>query len=279
MTSLAHKVYSPVSRETTRASALSILQKLLHAGARVLFGKLLPRLPYPVLRGPLRGCRYVLGATAGEAGGISVHFGLQEVEQTRCLAGLLRPGQTFVDVGANVGFYSLLASRLVGATGTVVAFEPMPRNIALLHRHVALNNAKNITIVPAACANCTSVDLFCAGENDALGHLAGANGEKESGPAVSRPSIVATLSLDEAAETLGIVPDVVKIDVEGAELRVLAGAHGILTRSRPVLLLSVHSDQLRDQCLAHLQRLGYELEPLNASSRDAATEFVAKSRR
>jgi Methyltransferase FkbM domain len=69
---------------------------------------------------------------------------------------------------------------------------------------------------------------------------------------------------------------VIKIDVEGAELRVLKGAKSILTQARPSVLLSVHSAELRDACLAYLDALRYQSQPLNARSIELATEFFAK---
>ena len=250
--------------------------RIIDAGARLIFGKLLPKLPYPVVRGPLRGSWYILGATAGEAGGVSVHLGLQEVEQSRCLTNLLHAGQVFFDVGANVGFYTLLGSRLVRGTGRVIAFEPMPRNLAFLYRHVRLNRADNVTILPLACADALATELFVAGENHALGRLETSNGGEGGSSPQSPGLLVATISLDAAAEKLGLRPDVIKIDVEGAELRVLEGAADILTQVRPVLLLSVHSDQLREACLAHLSERDYRIEPLNSPSNEGATEFLAR---
>lgn len=250
--------------------------RILDAGARLIFGKVLPKLPYPVVRGPLRGNWYILGATAGAAGGVSVHLGLQEVEQSRCLTNLLRAGQVFFDVGANVGFYSLLGARLVGRGGRVIAFEPMPRNLAFLYRHVRLNRAENVTILPLACAEVLSTELFIAGKNHALGRLEGSSCEPERSPPQSPGLLVATISLDAAAGELGLRPDVIKIDVEGAELRVLEGAAHILTQVRPVLLLSVHSDQLRKACLAHLSERDYRIEPLNSPTVEGATEFLAR---
>lgn len=250
--------------------------RFIDAGARLIFGKLLPRLPYPVMRGPLRGTWYILGATAGAAGGVSVHLGLQEAEQSRCLTNLLRAGQIFFDVGANVGFYSLLGSRLVRGTGRVIAFEPMPRNLAFLYRHVRLNRAENVTILPLACADACSTELFVAGENHALGRLEGSKRESGEAPPQAPGILVATISLDAAAQKLGLRPDVVKIDVEGAELRVLQGATDILSHVRPALFLSVHSEQLRQDCLACLGEFDYRVEPLNAPSLEGATEFLAR---
>jgi FkbM family methyltransferase len=266
-----------ISRAPARRAGIGLTP--VRACARMLFGHLLPKLPYPVLRGPLRGLRFILGAAAGEAGGVSIHLGSQEPEQCHCLAKILRPGQVFFDVGANVGFYSLLAARLVGSTGRVVAIEPLPRNIAFLYRHIALNKAHNVTILPLACANRSAIESFCEGENNALGHLAGTSDKPDASSPAFRASLVATLSLDEAVEALALSPDVIKIDVEGAELRVLEGARNILAEVRPALLLSVHSDQLREDCLRFLEGFGYRWRPLNGSTFGTATEFFAQSAR
>lgn len=247
----------------------SVWTRAIRAVARLVFGKLLPRLPYPVVRGPLRGCWYILGATAGEAGGVSVYLGLQEVEQTRWLQRLLRPGQVFFDVGANVGFYSLLGARLVQAHGRVVALEPLPRNLAFLHRHLQINRLRNVTILPLACADNVTTELFCEGENNALGKLA----DDHSG---TTAMLVSTTTVDTIVDKMRIEPDVLKIDVEGAELRVLRGAEDLLTRKRPTVLLSVHSGALRDLCVAYLEEKHYRIEPLNAGSMDRATEFLAR---
>ncbi len=249
--------------------------KALHTGARFVFGKLAPKWSYPVIRGPLRGCRYLLGATAGAAGGVSVHLGMQEAEQSQCLTKFLQPGQVFFDVGANVGFYSLLGAKRVQDSGRVVAFEPFPRNLAFLYRHIELNKVRNVTILPFACADQFAIEMFLTGENHALGHLDTATASETKGPVDPAAMLVATISLDEAAEKLDLRPDVIKIDVEGAELRVLRGAAVILARMRPVLLLSVHSDELRRACLSYLSEMAYRAQPLNSKVIETATEFLA----
>lgn len=245
---------------------------MLRSIGRVLFGRVLPRRPYPVLRGPLRGAQIVLGSLAGEGGGASVYFDLLEPEQSRALLGLLRPGAVFCDVGANVGYYTLLGSRLVGSAGAVLAVEPSVRNLALLRRHVELNRAANVRVVAGACAERDGYTRFEAGANSAVGHLAGATLAADAEASADR---VPTHTLDGLVAAHGIVPDVVKIDVEGAELRVLQGAVGVLRRDRPALLLSVHSDALRDACLALLRELGYAAQPL-APSGTAADEYLAR---
>lgn len=212
--------------------------------------RLLPKWAYPVLFGPLRGCRFILGAFAGDCGGANVYINRVEPEQTHRLMESLKEGQTYFDVGANAGYYTILSSRLVGSTGTVVAFEPSVRNVHYLYRHVCLNRAGNVTIFPGACGESISLELFSQGDNCATGHVGDSDSSTHSDP-------VAVLSLDQFVERTGTVPEVVKIDVEGAEMDVLRGAENLLRTHRPILFLSTHSKSLREECLMFLSGIGY----------------------
>ena len=242
----------------------------LHDLARAIAARL-PKRAYPILRGPLRGQWFILGAAAGAGGGGSVFLGLVEARQSARVARDLRPGNVFFDVGANVGFYTLLAAARVGPSGRVVAFEPWPGNIAYLEKHLAVNRVRNAIVVQSACADRPGWEPFHPGANCALGRLA------EAPEAAQRPDAVRVpvQTLDAYSGQSGIVPDVVKIDVEGAELRVLHGARHLLERARPRIFLSTHSAELRSGCLAFLDRLGYVCRPLDAASEEEAYEFVA----
>src|ERR1017187_7151866 len=128
----------------------------LHSATRFVSGRLLPRIAYPVMRGPLAGMKFILGAPAGEGGGASVFFGTVEPEQTKVLTETLSAGDVFFDIGANIGYYSLLAGRLVGPRGVVVAVEPVVRNLSFLYRHLELNRLRNVRVIPAACSSALS---------------------------------------------------------------------------------------------------------------------------
>lgn len=242
---------------------------------RFVFGKLLPKgMILPVLRGPLRGTRFILGAGAGEGGGARVFFGMVEPQQTKMFLNIVQPGHVVFDVGANVGYYTALSSKLAGPSGAVFAFEPFPRNIAYLWSHVQLNHLTNVHIVPAACSDRTSVALFRVGDNCALGHLE--NGQNHRGELLANTTIVSTVTIDDLVNHTGILPDLIKVDVEGAELAVLTGARELLLARKSTLLLSVHSVELRKTCLDFLRRMNYEIGPLDSVSLDGATEFVAR---
>ena len=116
-----------LSNETRLGRLLRLPLRLLPAGAVV-----------PILSGPLRGRRWVVGA-----GPHGYWLGTYEADKQRLLQTLLREGDCFFDVGANVGFFTLLASALVGRSGRVVAFEPLPQNLAFLRRHLLLNRPHN----------------------------------------------------------------------------------------------------------------------------------------
>ncbi len=123
------------------------MESLIRRAGRLLFGRVLPRVAYPVLSGPLKSSRFILGSMAGHGGGASVYFNKLEPEQTDAMLQEMREGQVFFDIGANVGYYSILASKIVGKTGTVVACEPVVRNLTYLQRHVELNKADNVRIL------------------------------------------------------------------------------------------------------------------------------------
>jgi FkbM family methyltransferase len=244
--------------------------RLLDSLAILVFGRLLPKRAYPVVAGPLRGKRFILGAAAGPAGGVSILAGRCEPEQTASIARALSPGDVFFDVGANVGYYTLLASGRVGEQGRVVAFEPVVRNLAFLHRHLELNRARNVTVLPFACAGESGYGFFEAGDTVATGHLAGSD-RGGAPPAAATP--VHLVTIDGMVRLLGLRPTVMKIDVEGAEHDVLRGASETLATCRPRIFLSIHSDRLRTDCLALLRRHGYGAAPLGGTP-ETATEYV-----
>jgi len=221
--------------------------------------------------------RFILGAAAGEGGGASVYFNLVEPDQTRRIVEALQPSQVFFDVGANVGYYSLIASRVVGDEGRVVSFEPFLENVSHLYRHVRLNRLNNVDVLPVACSSDVGLTDFCRGGNGALGHISGVNsGDRSENDSAEDAYWVPTLSLDEFALRTGRWPAIIKIDVEGAELLVLQGAERILEKCRPTIFLSTHGDDVRRLCLAFLEERGFAASPLNAARLDAADEFIIR---
>jgi FkbM family methyltransferase len=226
---------------------------LARSVGRLFFGKLLPRRPYRVLRGPLSGAQFILGSLSGEGGGASVYFGEMEPEQTARMSAEIADGDVFYDIGANVGYYSILASRSVGKDGLVAAFEPLERNLSFLEQHKMLNAADNIRIFPVAISDSSGTARFREGTDPAMGGLTVEGG---------REFEVATITLDDAVKRVGRLPAVMKIDVEGAELAVLDGGEETLRSAKPKIFLSTHSPDLRRACIEKLTSFGYICEPL-----------------
>jgi FkbM family methyltransferase len=200
--------------------------------------------------------------------GASVHgcwLGHYESEKQRILEGLVRPGMVAYDIGANAGFYTLAFSRLVGPSGQVWAFEPFPENAANLLRHLELNRVSNATLLQAAVSDRTELARFQAGPNNSAGKL----GSGAAGHALI------TASLDELIERHGLPsPDIVKMDVEGAEGQVLAGARKLLRIRTTTFLIALHGDKPMRDCIAILEEHGYEVRAMDGTRITAASPFV-----
>lgn len=155
----------------------------------------------------------------------------------------IKPGDLVVDIGANFGLHTLYAAHLVSESGQVVAFEPVPANLALLRRNLHLSKLTDrVDIQAAAVSNSreATLEIFCPDE--AVAVTASLANETGAGTPVQ----VANLRLEEFEFPDGRAPAVIKIDVEGAEFEVLKGARGLLARDSPVLLIEIHEYALGD---------------------------------
>jgi len=156
--------------------------------------------------------------------------GIWEAAETLVLLRLLAPGMRVVDVGAHVGYYSVMCSRRVGPGGGVLAFEPEPENHRLLQANLLLNDCRNVQVRQVALAD---------GRGRASLHLSDENfGDHRLQAVAGRRTVdVETLTLDEALD--GFEPDFVKIDTQGAEPRILRGMARLLERRRDVLACQI----------------------------------------
>lgn len=188
----------------------------------------------------------------------------------------LKAGDTFWDIGANWGWISLPAARIVGTSGRVIAIEPSPSNAAWLKRHIALNQCENIvTVIKAAVCEQHGGEVNFTLLNDghspsnSLMFSSSVNGES---PEVSRLLSVPAISLDGLLVEQGRAPNLVKIDVEGAELKVLKGATKLLSsKTAPILLLAVHpfwqaTPQDCQEIVNLLRGMGYQILNRDGSS-------------
>jgi FkbM family methyltransferase len=184
----------------------------------------------------------------------------------------LKPGMVFYDLGANIGFFSLLAARLVGAAGQVFSFEPDPEIAERLRRNIGRNGFINATVIEAGIWSASGavnfvpadpsspdrgVGKFVAGENSAVG------------------TPTRCVALDAFVQNAP-APDVIKCDVEGAEIEVFRGAEKLLTARHPLILCEMHSAANDKFLREYFVRFGYVLESVDNLHVLAVPQWVAK---
>jgi FkbM family methyltransferase len=203
-----------------------------------------------IRRGPAKGLRYRIFPQYG----LAPLYGGWEPDAQALMVKHLRPGAVAYDVGANYGIHALLMARLVGETGRVYAFEPVPAIQASLRENVAFNGFNNVTPVSFAADDHRGQQEFLTGIHGGAGHLAAV------GDRAGERLVVETISLDEFAYGGGNrPPNFMKIDIEGAEVGALRGATRILREARPVLLMNLHGPDRQTGCGRILADAGYDL--------------------
>lgn len=167
----------------------------------------------------------------------------------------LGEGKVVLDVGANVGYFTLLAANAVGARGHVFAFEPAPGNVRMLKRNVEMNQYENVSCLALAVGECAGMRELT------LSVFPDCNGFNQSPICSSIGSVsVECVALDDFLE--GRKPDVVKIDVEGAEVSVLKGMQETLQRNNDIRLFI----ELNPVCL---EAAGHSASELVASLKES----------
>ncbi len=224
-------------------------------GYKTVFGRVLraplrlikPGTVVPILSGAAKGMKWTVGASTH-----GCWLGTYESERHQLFARRIKPGMVVYDIGANVGFYTLVAARAVGTNGRVFSFEPNPTNLHFLRGHVEKNRLTTVSIIDAAVGEAEGRARFNTQTAREAGSL-DANGNID----------VAVVAIDSLIASHRLPPaDVIKIDVEGGEAGVLRGALSLLRDRRPDLLLSIHSAELDQTCLHLLQELRYTIKPL-----------------
>jgi len=156
---------------------------------------------------------------------------------------LLELGKVFFDIGANIGQVCLVGSDWVGSGGKVVAFEPSAPNVQMLKYHIRWNRSHNVTI-ESMCVGATDGEVEFSLLNDGLDSSNSMTFCRKSNvPELhkrSRNIVVPITTIDAYCRRTGLLPDVMKIDVEGAEYDVLMGAKEVLKNKKPTLIMGVH---------------------------------------
>lgn len=238
------------SRERRGLWASFLLRSADVARARRVFGRELGGAPDVVSR-PWFGHRLHVDVSRSLAQRLVFLLGERSLPEAGVVRSLLKPGMLAVDVGANIGYWTLFLCSCVGATGHVVAYEPSPENVPELEANVARNALSHVTIRPVAVGARAGVVSF-------LGGINGGVADDDSGPHTCQMT-----SLDELLDRR---VDFLKVDVEGYEGAVLDGARELLMSQRPVLWLEFHPQLVRAHGCSYDAVLS-DLMPLYARTR------------
>jgi FkbM family methyltransferase len=184
----------------------------------------------------------------------------------------LKPGMVFYDLGANIGFFSLLAARLVGAAGQVFSFEPDPEIAECLRLNIVRNGFINATVIEAGVWSSSGSIHFVPADQSSPDRGVGKFVADENSAAGTPTRCVA---LDDFARNAP-TPDVIKCDVEGAEVEVFRGAEKLLTTRRPLILCEMHSETNDKVLREYFARFGYSVESVDDLHVLAVPQLVAK---
>jgi FkbM family methyltransferase len=169
------------------------------------------------------------------------------------------------DLGGNVGYYNLIPAVRAGPRGRVFVFEPLPRNLDFLRRHLSLYRIENGTVIAAAVADRSGTVRFAEDASTSKGRIG------ESGTLEAK-----SVLLDDWIDAGRLpAPDLLKIDIEGAEFLALQDARRMLAAVYPPIFLSTHPGRVHKQCLAFLESLAYRVIPLDNRPLDRSRDLLA----
>jgi FkbM family methyltransferase len=185
-------------------------------------------------------------------------LGTYEPELQAAVRALIRPGMCVYDVGANIGYVSLLLAKAAGAAGHVYAFEALPENAERWQKNMALNGMDGrLSLFAGAVTNKAGPVTFLVHASGGMGKVAGSAGRQDH---YEKEVSVEGLSLDEFVYARGNPqPDVVKMDIEGGEVLALPGMKKLLAEARPLMLMELHGPESSRAAWETLTSAGYRL--------------------
>lgn len=168
-------------------------------------------------------------------------LGTFEPELQAALREFARPGMVAYDVGANIGYITLLMAKAVGGNGQIFAFEPLPANLERIRANLAINSVADVVVVPMAVGKQRGQARFLVHQSTGMGKIEGSAGRAGSYRDVVEVDII---DLDAFIFDLGYpAPDIIKIDIEGGEVLALPGMIRVLNDVRPLLFMELHGEE------------------------------------
>lgn len=185
-------------------------------------------------------------------------LGTYEPMLQRAIRDFVRPGMTVYDVGAHIGYWSLCFSRTVGSVGRVFSFEPLPQNFLRFQMNIGLNGLQSIVCAMAlAASDENGVARFQVHTGSSMGKLTGVHGRDSTCLA---EIVVSTQRLDAFVyDDYHPPPALIKMDIEGGELKAIPGMECILEEARPICLWELHGPEAIEIALRTLWRHEYDV--------------------
>jgi len=201
----------------------------------------------------------------------------REPAHTELMKNILKSGDTIIDIGANIGYYALLESKIVGKTGKVYAIEPVKRNIDLLKKNILLNNYKNIETFEAAVSRENKTKNMYLTTKSNWCTLRLSKNDKIDEQVVDKV-LVKTITLDKFVEDKKF-PNLIRMDVEGYEIEIIKGMKNILAEKKSLkIIIELHCCFLSDlgfDMLRELEKNGFKIRLF---FRDCSSLMLNKSK-
>lgn len=201
----------------------------------------------PILQGPGRGLKWIVRSYNH-----GCWLGSYEFEKQAVLREIVQAGDVVYDIGAHVGYFSIIFGKLVGATGAVYAFEPVKENYDFIVQHISINKLPNVRAIHAGIAAASGMVCFVTHDHSATYHRA------DSGSA-----LVAVYNLEQyVGDNRLPAPNLIKMDIEGEEMYVIPSILDFVVRHRTKLLISTHDNGSAGVLGKLLTAKGYSIRPL-----------------
>jgi FkbM family methyltransferase len=209
-----------------------------------------------VAGGALAGARLMLDLQAEK----DYWLGTYEMELQNAIGDFARPGMVAYDLGANIGYISLLLAQAVRPNGKVFAFEALPNNQERLRNNLSLNSDLNVELIAKAVTDKTAPVQFLVHASGGMGKMAGANGRTTK----YENSITANgISIDDFVFAEGNPsPNLIKMDIEGGEGIALRGMSRVMRELRPLFTIELHGKEAAKSCWDQLTQSGYGIYKL-----------------
>lgn len=225
------------------------------------------RVQIAILLGPAKGIVMSLELRHEKAYWLGIH----EHKVQKFLMEVVGTGSVFYDLGANIGFYSLMAARLIGSSGRCFAFEPVPGNVERLEHNIRLNEMDQISVVPMAVSHAVGESLFKLGVNDSMGTLIYSEYTEIGKNSISVP----VTTIDHFVFSDGNPPpDVVKMDIEGGEGKAVAGMREVFQRFRPCLICEVSGGESASQVWNALKSMDYKIYDVSGNLIENTPSYI-----